>query len=94
MDLSGKRVLVIGGAGLIGSHTVDALLATDVAEVRIYDNFSRGRAENIAGTFNVLEACVRGGIPLGEGLARLIAWRSAHKAEVERRRREAGIVDD
>jgi len=48
MDLNGKRFLVIGGAGLIGSHTVDALLAEDVAEVRIYDNFSRGTRENLA----------------------------------------------
>lgn len=49
VEISGKRLLVIGGAGLIGSQTVDALLATDVAEVRIYDNFVRGRLENIAG---------------------------------------------
>lgn len=48
MDLTGKRLLVIGGAGLIGSHTVDALVREDVAEIRIYDNFSRGTAENLA----------------------------------------------
>jgi UDP-glucose 4-epimerase len=47
MDLKNKRLLVIGGAGLIGSHTVDALLGEDVAEIRIYDNFSRGSMENI-----------------------------------------------
>lgn len=47
MDLAGKRFLVIGGAGLIGSHTVDELLKEDVAEILIYDNFSRGRQENL-----------------------------------------------
>lgn len=48
MDIRGKRFLVIGGAGLIGSHTVDALLREDVAEIRIYDNFSRGSMENLS----------------------------------------------
>jgi UDP-glucose 4-epimerase len=47
MDLKGKKLVVIGGAGLIGSHTVDCLLARDVREVVIYDNFVRGRAENL-----------------------------------------------
>lgn len=47
MDLKGKRFLVIGGAGLIGSHTVDSLLQEDVAEIRIYDNFTRGSLGNI-----------------------------------------------
>ncbi len=47
MDLSGKRFLVIGGAGLIGSHTVDELLKEDVAEIRVFDNFTRGSEENL-----------------------------------------------
>lgn len=47
MDLKGKRLLVIGGAGLIGSHTVDELLKEDVAEIRVFDNFTRGREENL-----------------------------------------------
>ncbi|ABI68034.1 NAD-dependent epimerase/dehydratase family protein [Syntrophomonas wolfei] len=46
MDIKGKRFLVIGGAGLIGSHTVDELCKEDVGEIIIYDNFSRGRIEN------------------------------------------------
>lgn len=47
MDIRGKKFLVIGGAGLIGSHTVDALLKEDIAEVRVYDNFARGREDNL-----------------------------------------------
>ena len=39
MDLRNKRFLVIGGAGLIGSHTIDELIKKDVSEIRIYDNF-------------------------------------------------------
>lgn len=48
MDIRGKTLLVIGGAGLIGSHTVDTLLKEDVGEVIVYDNFVRGRMENLA----------------------------------------------
>lgn len=42
MDLEGKRFLVIGGGGFIGSHLVEALLQEPVAEVIVYDNFARG----------------------------------------------------
>lgn len=48
MNLKGKKILVIGGAGFIGSHVVAELLKTDVAEVIIYDNFARGKHSNIA----------------------------------------------
>lgn len=51
MDIRGKNLLVIGGAGLIGSHTVDKLLAEDVGSITIYDNFARGREENLAVAF-------------------------------------------
>ncbi len=49
MDLSGRSFLVIGGAGLIGSHVVDELLKHDVAKVVVYDNFFRGSMDNLAG---------------------------------------------
>lgn len=48
MEFQGKNLLFIGGAGLIGSHTVDALLSYDVGSITIYDNFARGRIENLA----------------------------------------------
>ena len=43
-----KNLLVTGGAGFIGSHLVDALVAKG-HNVRIVDNFSRGCHANIAG---------------------------------------------
>ena len=47
MKIKGNRFLVIGGAGFIGSHLVDQLLAEGAAQVRIYDNFSRGTRANL-----------------------------------------------
>ena len=47
MEFAGKKLVVIGGAGLIGSHTVDHLIKEDVKEVVVYDNFVRGRSENL-----------------------------------------------
>lgn len=47
MQLKSSRVLVIGGAGFIGSFVVAELLKTDVAEVVIYDNFARGEISNL-----------------------------------------------
>lgn len=48
MELNGKKIVVVGGAGLIGSHTIDQLVKEDVKEIVIYDNFVRGRAENLS----------------------------------------------
>ncbi len=47
MDFKGKKVVVIGAAGLIGSHTVDQLVQQDVGEILVYDNFTRGTRENL-----------------------------------------------
>ncbi len=47
MDIRGKKLVLVGGAGLIGSHTVDHLLKEDVKEILIYDNMVRGSVENL-----------------------------------------------
>jgi len=47
LDIRGKKILVIGGAGLIGSHVIEELLKEDVGEVIIYDNFCRGTLGNL-----------------------------------------------
>jgi len=45
--LDGARVLVIGAAGFIGGFVVSELLKEKVKEVVIYDNFTRGKMENL-----------------------------------------------
>lgn len=47
MDLRGTRLVVIGGAGLIGSHVVEALTQHDVDSILVFDNLTRGSVENL-----------------------------------------------
>jgi UDP-glucose 4-epimerase len=49
LNLRNARVLVTGGAGLIGSHIVDRLVTESAAEIVVLDNFVRGRKEHLAG---------------------------------------------
>lgn len=61
LTLAGARVLITGGAGLIGSHIADRLVREEVAEIVVLDNFVRGRRENLA------DASERGRLTVVEG---------------------------
>jgi UDP-glucose 4-epimerase len=60
-SLRGARVLITGGAGLIGSHIADRLAAAGAAEIVVLDNLSRGRRQWLA------EASAKGSVRLIQG---------------------------
>jgi UDP-glucose 4-epimerase len=62
--IAGRRMLVTGGAGTIGSTLVDQLIEAGAAEVVVLDNFVRGRRRNLEwaeanGNLTVVEGDVR-----------------------------------
>jgi UDP-glucose 4-epimerase len=59
--LKGKRVLVTGGAGLIGSTIIDQLAGHDVGEIIVLDDFTRGTLANLE------VAIERGAVTIVEG---------------------------
>ncbi len=63
---SGKKVLVTGGAGFVGSHLVDRLLALG-ATVDVLDDLSTGTAKNLpAGVNRLIERDVASPEPLSD----------------------------
>ncbi|MFX1343482.1 MAG: SDR family NAD(P)-dependent oxidoreductase [Promethearchaeota archaeon] len=54
MEISGKKILITGGAGFIGSHIVDDLVSQG-AEVTVYDNFSSGNEKYLEQVKNKIQ---------------------------------------
>lgn len=64
MQLAGRRFLVTGGAGLVGSHITDGLVRHNVGEVVVLDSFVRGRRDNLRwalahGPVTIIEGDIR-----------------------------------
>lgn len=62
--IEGSRVLITGGAGLVGSHIADQVIRQGAREVIVFDNFSRGTRKNLkeamaSGKVRMLEADIR-----------------------------------
>lgn len=62
--MQNQRVLITGGAGLIGSHIADLLVERDVQEIVVLDNFVRGRRDNLSyavsnGNVTIVEGDIR-----------------------------------
>jgi UDP-glucose 4-epimerase len=73
------RVLITGGAGLIGSHIADALLDAGASEIVVLDDLSRGRRENLTRAFE-------------SGRVRIVEGDIRDVAVVERAMEGVGIV--
>jgi UDP-glucose 4-epimerase len=64
MEIKNQKILITGGAGLIGSHIADLLVRYDPSEIIILDNFVRGRRKNLTwalanGPVTIVEGDIR-----------------------------------
>jgi nucleoside-diphosphate-sugar epimerase len=97
-----QRVLVTGGAGFIGSHLVERLLA-DGHRVRVLDNFATGHRANLdfarralaEGRCEILEGDLRDRAAVGRAVADVeVVFHEAALASVARSIAEPGLVDE
>ncbi|GAG81587.1 unnamed protein product, partial [marine sediment metagenome] len=58
--MKGKKILVTGGAGFIGSHIVESLVHRE-AQISVFDNFSTGSTENLSNVLSNITV-IRGDI--------------------------------
>jgi UDP-glucose 4-epimerase len=64
MQIRDRNVLITGGAGLVGSHIADLLVERGAGRIVVFDNFVRGRRENLAaalksGRIQIVEGDIR-----------------------------------
>jgi UDP-glucose 4-epimerase len=64
------RILVTGGAGFIGSHTVDALVREGAGEVAVLDDLSAGKRDRLNAKARFHQADLRDAAAVREVLAR------------------------
>jgi UDP-glucose 4-epimerase len=73
-SIEGKKFLITGGAGFMGSTTADQLLLAGAAEVRVLDNFVRGSHRNLenarrSGRLVVIESDIRDKTSVDDAIA-------------------------
>src|SRR6266545_3363333 len=76
-----KHVLVTGGAGFIGSHLVDQLIAEGVGQLTVVDNFFLGTRANLAEAYQKMPAL------------RLLSLDASHDSDMNEAFSHLGNVD-
>ena len=73
MDLTSARIVLVGGAGFVGSHIVEELLSEPVQEIVVFDNFVRGTRDNLsAAASSPRVRIVEGSIADAEAVRRVV----------------------
>ena len=65
------RILVTGGAGFIGSHLIDALVASSADEVSVLDDFSTGKRYRLNPKATFYQIDLRAGAAVASAVAKI-----------------------